>query len=396
MQKLWTKDFVVVSLENFFAYFTYYTLIATITVFVTEKFNATASMAGLSAGIFILGAVVGRLFTGNLIDRIGWKKMLYIGFIFYFITTLLYFAVTNIPFLIALRILNGAAFGVCSTAAGTIVEGVIPESRRGEGTGYYALSTTLASAIGPFLGMFLLAQFNFHVILILTTVVALLGFLGAMLVKVPKIEIKAEAVAETGAEKGFKLSNYIEPAALGISIISACIGFGFSSVLSFLTSYTNDINLVEAGSFFFITYSIAILISRPFVGRWFDLTGGNSVMYITFLLFAFGLFLLSQAHNGFILLLAGVFVGLGYGNFLSSAQAIAIKVSPKHRMGLATSTFFMLTDGGAGVGPFVLGFLIQPLGFRGMYITMAFLALVSLVLYFFMVGKNFTHAKSYR
>jgi MFS family permease len=393
MEKLWTKDFVVVSLENFVVYFTYYTLIATITVFSIEKFHASTSMAGLSAGIFILGAVFGRLFTGSLIDRVGWKKMLYFGFVFFLTTTLLYFIVTNLAFLIILRILHGAAFGVCSTATGTIAAGIIPETRRGEGTGYYALSTTLASAIGPFLGIFLLSHASFQINLFVCTIVVIAGILGVLTLKVPKVDMTDQ---NSDDHTGFKLSNYVEPAAISISFISAFIGLGFSSVLSFLTSYTQEINLVDVGSFFFITYSLAILISRPIVGRWFDKTGGNIIMYFTFILFALGFLLLSQAHHGLVLLLAGVFVGLGYGNFLSSAQAISIKVSPKHRMGLATSTFFMFTDVGAGIGPFVLGFLIQIIGFRGMYVSMVFLALACLLLYFFMHGKVLEHTESYR
>lgn len=395
MQKLWTKDFVIVSLENFFAYFTYYTLISTITVFAIDQFHTSTSMAGLSAGIFILGAVFGRLFTGSWIDHIGWKKMLYIGFACFLITTFLYFFISNLPLLIVLRILHGAAFGVCSTSTGTIVASIIPTSRRGEGTGYYALSTTLASAVGPFLGMYLVHHASFQVNLILCTCIVMIGFLGVMILKVPKVE---KPIADVGNKRKFNISDYVEPAAVPISIISAFIGFGYYSVLSFLTSYSQEINLVEAGSFFFITYSAAILVSRPVIGRWFDKTGGNIVMYTTFFLFAFGLFLLSQAHNGFVLLLAGAFVGLGYGNFLSSAQALSIKVSPKHRMGLATSTFFMFTDGGAGISPFVLGMFIQTIGFREMYLVMAFFVLACSLLYFLMLGKRKSYVleKSYR
>ena len=86
---------------------------------------------------------------------------------------------------------------------------------------------------------------------------------------------------------------------------------------------------MDVASFFFVFYAVAILVSRPFTGRWFDTKGENYVMYPAFLLFAVGLFMISQVHQGFFLLLAGVFVGFGYGTFTSSAQAISIKVSPK-------------------------------------------------------------------
>jgi len=131
---------------------------------------------------------------------------------------------------------------------------------------------------------------------------------------------------------------------------------------------------------------MAILISRPITGRLFDQRGENFVMYPSFILFAIGLIILSQVHHGFALLLAAMVLGLGWGTFMSSGQAIAIKVSPKYRMGLATSTFFSLLDGGVGIGPFLLGFMIPIVGFRGLYITMAIGAIAIMCLYYFLHG----------
>lgn len=53
-----------------------------------------------------------------------------------------------------------------------------------------------------------------------------------------------------------------------------------------------------------------------------------------------------------MLLLSGALLGLGYGTTSSSVQAIAVNASPKHRIGLATSTNFIFQDLGVGIGPF--------------------------------------------
>ena len=111
-------------------------------------------------------------------------------------------------------------------------------------------------------------------------------------------------------------------------------------------------------------------------------------MYPAFVLFAVGLALLSQAHQSYILLFAAVFVGLGYGTFLSGAQAVAIKVSPQHRFGLATSTLFTFFDGGIGIGPFLLGLFIPAIGLRGMYAAMAVVVLATTWLYHYVHGRN--------
>src|SRR5690625_727237 len=119
--KLWTKDFLIVSMANFFLYFTFYLLMATISVFAIDQFQASPSEAGLASGIFVIGTLIARIFAGKFVDTVGYKKMLYIGFVFILITTLLYFAVNHLQFLHVVRFLHGAALGVASTATGTIV-----------------------------------------------------------------------------------------------------------------------------------------------------------------------------------------------------------------------------------------------------------------------------------
>jgi hypothetical protein len=50
-------------------------------------------------------------------------------------------------------------------------------------------------------------------------------------------------------------------------------------------------------------------------------------MYPCFVCLAIGLFLLSGTQTAWMLLLAGVFVGLGYGTFMSNGQAVCIPLN---------------------------------------------------------------------
>lgn len=383
--KLWTKNFLIVSTANFFLYFTFYLLMVTITIFATEKFHASPSEAGLAFGIFVIGLLISRIFSGRYIDQIGWKKTLYIGFILFLITTCLYVLVNSMGFLLIIRFLNGAAMGIASTATGTIVAKIIPNERRGEGTGYYALSLTVAASIGPFLGMFITQHATFYMNFIVCIIFLAFSFIAVFFIKIPKLEFTKEQLEK---KKGLSLHNFFEVKAIPISIIACIIALGYSSILTFITTYAKEINLVYVSSFFFIVYAIFVLISRPFTGRWFDEKGENFVMYPAILLFAMALFLLSQTHNGFSLLLAGALLGLGYGTTSSSVQAIAVKVSPKHRIGLATSTNFIFQDLGVGIGPFLLGYFVPLIGYRGLYMMMAAVVLVCLFLYYLLHGRK--------
>ncbi|MBT2657918.1 MFS transporter [Bacillus sp. ISL-18] len=383
--KLWTKDFLIISITNFFLYLIHYLLIATIAIFTADKFHASASMSGLAAGIFIIGMLFGRLYSGKYIDLIGWKKMLFIGIIFSIITILLYFAVINLSILLIVRFLHGIGFGIASTATGTIVSSVIPDERRGEGTGYYALSTTIASAIGPFFGIFINQHLGFKMNFVVCTVIILISFLSSLFLKIPKVEFNKEQLK---CMKGFKLNNFLEPKALPIAIVSIIVTAAYASILSFLNTYAQQIHLVDAASFFFIVFAIAALVSRPFTGRLFDLKGENFVVYPALICFIIGFLIISHVHTGFMLLFSAVFIGLAYGTFIPSGQAIAVKVSPRNRMGLATSTFFIFADFGGGFGPFLIGLLIPVYGFSNLYIMMAIVILADVILYYFLHGKT--------
>ena len=155
-----------------------------------------------------------------------------------------------------------------------------------------------------------------------------------------------------------------------------------------MTAYAKEIDLMEAASFFFIVYAVFILISRPFTGRLLDKKGDNTVIYPSLILFVIGLVALSQASHGYTLLLAGALIGLGYGTLNSCCQAIAVKGSPPHRVGLATSTFYVFMDSGVGMGPFLLGFVIPIIGFRGLYLSLAVVVFVSILLYYVLHGKK--------
>ena len=251
--------------------------------------------------------------------------------------TCLYFVINDIIFLIIIRLIHGAGFGITATATGTIAASIIPDERRGEGTSYYATSTTLAAAFGPSLGICLSNYVSFSIMLIVTILLLAVTLVAVFYLNVPRIEMTAE---QLDGMKRFKLDNIFEAKAIPISFITIFIGLGYASILCFLTPYVREIHLIDAGNFFFIVYAATVIVSRPLTGRWFDQKGENFVLYPSFLLFSIGLIMLSQANSAFLLLLAGSFVGLGFGTYLSGAQAISIKVSPPHRFGLATSTFF--------------------------------------------------------
>ncbi|MBZ5199713.1 MFS transporter [Planomicrobium chinense] len=382
--RLWTKDFILTSSVNFFLVLIFYLLMVTIAVYAGDTYGASTSEAGLVTGIFIIGVLAGRLMIGRFLDRIGRKRTMVIGLALFTLTTFFYFLELGLPFLMFNRFLHGMMLGFAATAAGTIVAQIIPASRKGEGIGYFSLSNTLATAIGPFIGLYMNQHSSYEMLFALCLACGAASLAISFFVTVPPID----ALPAKDEIKGFKLSHFVEPKAVPITLVIFIVAFCYAGVLSFINFYAVERGLVEAASFFFIVYSIAVLFSRPFTGRLMDAKGANYVMYPAFFIFAVGLLLLSTAETTLPFLLSGFLIGLGFGNMQSTSQAVAIKLTPPHRMGLATSTFFIFMDAGLGFGPYLLGFIIVMTGYSTMYAILGGVVAAVSILYYFLHGKK--------
>ena len=299
--KLWTKDFLLIAFTNLFIFLCFYSLMVTLTVYTMDKFHTSPSIAGLASSIFVIGAVFVRPFAGKRIALIGPKKLLVASLSVFFLSTLLYFAADNLIMLLCLRLIHGAAFGVASTATGTIVAEIIPPSRRGEGMGYFAISTNIAMAIGPFIGLYISNAYEFTMVFTVSMAFAFFSLVASILLR---YEQPALSEKQVEALKSNKLRDYFEFAAIPISVTAGVIGFTYSSVLSHLTSFSAEISLAGAASFFFVVYAVSLLLTRPFTGKWFDLRGENFVIYPSLILYALSLLILGGAMNSGMLLLS--------------------------------------------------------------------------------------------
>lgn len=385
-EKLWTKEFIVVSTINFLAILVFFLLMVTIASYAKTEFGAATSTAGLVSSIFIIGSLFGRLGAGRLIGQMGPIKILWIGLTAFTLTSALYFIAINIPLLLAIRFIQGVSVGVIGTATGTIVAHILPNTRKGEGIGYFSLSAILATAIGPFIGILLMKMENGFTIMFTMNVI--LSMICLVFLAIVKLKLPAPKVSTIAEEKGSFLSKFIEPKAVPISLIALIIGFSYSGVMSYLSFYAETINLVDAASYFFLVYAAIIIVSRPFTGKLMDTKGANLIVYPCFIVFAVGMYFFSQATAGWMLLLAAALIGFGYGNFNSIAQTVAVKVTPPHRFGLATATYFIFYDMGLGFGPYLLGFIVPITGYRSIFLIMVAVIIICMPLYYLLHGRK--------
>lgn len=105
------------------------------------------------------------------------------------------------------RLLNGIATAIATTATGTIAAYVTPPTRKSEGISLFSLSLVLGTAIGPFFGMLLMNSFSIQILFMICVI---LGVLSGLLSLFIKIDFKTVASKnDTSNRKAFSLGNFI-------------------------------------------------------------------------------------------------------------------------------------------------------------------------------------------
>lgn len=383
--RLFTKDFLLDTAISLCCCLNYFTLLININGFAAETFGASSAEGGLAAGIYVIGGLISRVVLGKYVELVGRKRMLVIGLGIALVMSATYFFVSSLWMLYLIRFLHGTAYGISSTCTGDIIAKILPRSRRGEGMGYFLLSITIATAIGPFIGMSFGRDGNYTAVFAVGLVMYTLTMVCALLLKVPEETLSEE---QKRRARGFGLGQLFQASAVPLALACMIFYFGYSGVISFISAYTEEIDLIEAASYFYLAVAAGTLISRLTTGRIYDRRGANIVMIPAYLAFFVGMVAFSQASVSWVLLCGGFAIGYGVSIVYSIDQAIVVSKSPPHRYGVTTSTFAAIADLGSGLGPSVLGLLLAFIGYREMYLVCAFISMSGFVIYWMFHGRD--------
>ena len=377
-ERLWNRTFILCLFNNLFLFTYYFALLAVLPIYIMKNLGGTVEQAGLALTLFLVSSIAIRPFSGLIIQKIG-KKLSFRGSEFFFVIfAFSYLWIDSMWSLLVIRFLHGIWFSVLTTVAVPIANDFIPESRKGEGMGYYVMSTNLGVVFGPLLALTVMQFSNFTVLFAILSVLMALGFIFCLCIRV---QDQKPQLASISQNKKLTLHDVIETKVIPVGLVALLTAFSYSSVMSFITAYSEVKHLLAYTSLFFIVFAFSMIIVRPLVGRMYDQRGPSSVIYPSFILFAIGLVIVSFLSNQWVLWISAVFIGMGYGTLFPCLQTIAIQSVNKERMGHAISTFFTLFDLGLAVGSVIMGICIAWVGFQSTYILCAVVILITLFIY---------------
>jgi MFS family permease len=375
-EKIWTRDFVLICLANFFIFFGFQMTLPTLPLFVKEL-GGSDQLIGVIVGIFTFSALVLRPYAGHALESKGRRFVYMTGLAIFVISVSAFAFITSIAFLLIVRVIQGVGWGLSTTATGTIATDIVPAKRRGEGLGYFGLSGNIALAIGPGLGLALVGKISFMSLFLICAAFGLVALLLSSKVRYKKVE----EIPDKAVTPRFDI---FEKTAIQPSILVLFITFTFGGIATFLPLHAIEQNVagIEA---YFLVYAVFLLISRTFAGRIYDKKGHLYVFLPGTVMIFIAMILLAWLPSTFILLLAAGLYGLGFGSVQPALQAWAVDKAAGNRKGMANATFFSFFDLGIGFGALTFGQIAFLFNYSTIYATGAGSILVSMLIYILLV-----------
>ena len=385
VDRLWNRAFIFCVLNNLFLFTYYFAMLAILPIYIMKDLGGSVKEAGLALTLFLISSILVRPFSGLISEKIG-KKLSFRGSeVLFVLFAFSYLWIDSMWSLLLVRFIHGIWFSILTTVTVPVANEFIPDQRKGEGMGYFVMSTNLGVVFGPLLALTITQYASFTLLFAVLSGLITVGFLFCLCI--PICDEHQQSSIEPEASR-LTVHDIIEFRVLSVGLVALFTAFAYSSVMSFIAAYTQTKQLMVYTSSFFLVFACSMILVRPWVGRWFDQKGASAVIYPSFLLFALGLAVVSQLNQAWVLWLSAVLIGIGYGTLFPCLQTVAIQSVPKQRIGHAISTYFTLFDLGLAVGSVIMGILIAYWGYTVTYLFCAVMTLVTLWVYRVKVAAN--------
>ena len=317
-EKTFTKSFFLIFGALLFTSLVMYALMSTVTEYATAM-GSSATIAGLVSGIYVFGGLCSRIYSGNALEKKGWKKIALSFMTIHFLACLLYFIVDNVTLLLIVRFIHGLGFGASANAIVTIATEILPKKRFGEAFGYFMLGTTISVGAGPYIGGFFYDYVGSNGCFLAASIFSLIALICILILNIDKydprykkensIKVSENNESFTGLEKIFEYK------AIPVSLFTALTSLGYVSILSFYRLYAVEVHLTDIFSWFFIIYSICLVLSRPIAGKIQDKQGDRLICITGILAQSIGLFLIAWIPSNITVIICAICAALGFGTF---------------------------------------------------------------------------------
>ena len=347
---------------------------------------------GLVGSASTIPGILISLPAGSLSDIFGRRKILLVSAFVFASAPFLYLLINAWWELALVRFYHGFATGMFVPVAQAMIAEAYP-ARRGERISLFSSATAVGRSTAPLLGGSILVVTNpgllpreytnfFYIYL----VVGIVG-VTALLTTLPFLcqrKSETSAVGQPKTNVGSVVRQWMSIArtrgVLAVSLIEAGQYYTFGSVEFFLVKYMTDVSLIggEMQSVILFSLVIAVMLSKPLVGRLSDRTGRRTPIILGCIVSGIPLVFVPFFTQFPVLLALAIAYGVGFSMVTSVTPAFVSELVPIELVGGAIGFISTLMDIGQTLGPLVCGFILGTyLGYVGLFASLALVLMIT-------------------
>lgn len=346
---IWTRSFLFIFIINLvinMAQFMMNTLVPKL----ADALGASAVVIGVVSGMFAVTALAVRPVVGQATIRIRKNHLLAATLAVILLAFVLYSFANSIEMVMAARLLHGAGMGFLAPVMLALASDALPEQRMASGIGIFSLGQAVATALGPSIGLALLAAVGYQTTFLLGAAI----LAGAMVLG---FRVKTTPRVRSNGRR-FTWKSFIAPEAIVPAVVLFFLAGAYSGVNSFIVLYGESLGVVDIG-LFFTAFAIFVLLSRPIAGALADRHGLSTVIIPGMIIFAGAFVLISRAQTLTQFMVAGAVSAFGYGVCQPALQTLAILSVDQSQRGVAGNTNYIGVDLGYLVMPMLAGMVVS-------------------------------------
>ena len=379
IQKKLSRDFILSFLAQFAFSCVFSILIPAIPVYLSH-FEAKEAEIGFLVGIFSVSSLVLRPFVGRALLRTPEKKFMSAGTAIYVLSCLAYILAPPFWPLLIVRVFHGIGLALFSTASFTLIANITPVSYRGQFISYFYLSNNLSFALGPFFGMFLINHFSFVVLFLACMGLSLCAFFLAM-----KLGKNGGTPSQN---EPLKARPFLSREALPCSIIAFMLNIIWGSLSAFFPLYALKHGVSNPG-IFFIFLAITLILGRSLGGRVLDLYDRKKIIMPCLFVVIVSIIILPFSSSLTMFIFAAIILGAGWA-FLYPALMTYVMENAGAAQGPAMATFTAFGDLGTGLGPMIMGVILEWTSYPVMFLCLILVGIANFAYFHYAIWKEAT------
>jgi MFS family permease len=326
-----------------------------------KRLGATEVAIGLIFGAGTAMAVIARPAMGTIMDRRGIRPIILLGGLLHATACALYLTVGTLgPWLVAVRVIHGAAGAMIFVSLFAFAASIVPASRRFEGIALFGVSGMLPMSLGGLLGDVILAYTAYQILFVVSAALASAALLLSLPLRDAGARPPAPAAGATwlGAARAAGL--------LPIWMVAMVFGAAVAAPFTFLKTFVMTTGIGSVGLFFTV-YSLTAVALRLVSGSLPDRVGPKRVLLPALVAGALGLALLACTRNATEMTVAGLLCGLSHGYAFPILVGMLVTRAPASSRSAAYAIFTALWDVGAMVGAPLFGLIVERTGYPAMF-----------------------------